>query len=286
MKILIDKNNLLAIENLNIPKTKEYCYNLSWYEFCDFDKWIIVYHKKQFKIIHLRDLWDKMWVVMVGEQDEELNNVELVLESVENALKLFNWFDEDTGKKYYFLHKFNENKLKNLNQKLKSLWSKIMVKKTDKWFCIENKDQELTYDPISFLFWLWLVYGDLNIKQNDLKSIKIQIPLFGSFKENEEIIDEITKTLIDNHIFLKKNIQKTNDGIIYQIISSDCELLEIFAKLYQPIEKWIQINKVSELEKIKNELVDFLKKNQDIPSEWKAEVLKEIENWEIKILVK
>jgi hypothetical protein len=40
---------------------------------------------------------------------------------VENALKLFNGFDEDTGEKYYFLHKFNENKLKNINQKLKSL---------------------------------------------------------------------------------------------------------------------------------------------------------------------
>ena len=266
MKILIDKNNLLAIENSNIPKSKEYCYNLGWYEFCDFDKWIIVYHKKQFKIIHLRDLWDKMWVIMIGKQDEELIEIDLVLESVENALKLFNGFDEDTGEKYYFLQKFNEDKLNELNLKLKKLWSNIIVNKTKKGFCIENKDEELTYDPISFLFGLWIVYGDLNIKQNDLKSIKIQIPLFGSFQGNEDIIDESLKTLIDNNIFFKKNIQKTNDGIVYQITSSDNELLEIFAKFYQGIEKWIQISKVSELEKVKNELVKFLENNQDIPS--------------------
>jgi hypothetical protein len=43
--------------------------------------------------------------------------------------------------------------------------------------------------------------------------------------------------LADNGIFLKKNIQETKDGIVYQITSSDYELLQIFAKLYEPIEK-------------------------------------------------
>lgn len=286
MKILVDKNNLLTIENPKIPKSKKYCYNLGGYEFCDFDKWIIVSHKKQFKIIHLKDLGDKMWVIMVWKKDEEIDDIELVLESVDNALKLFNWFDEDSWEKYYFLNKFNENKLNELNFKLKKLWSNIVVNKTKKGICIENKDDELIYDPISFLFWLWLVYGDLNIKNKDLKSIKIQIPLFWSFQENEGIIDESINTLIDNNIFLKKNIQKTNDGIVYQITSSDFELLEIFAKLYQPIEKWIQISKVSELEKIKNELLEFIKNSSEIPSEWKAETLKEIENGMIKILIK
>jgi len=38
MKILVDKNNILVIENPNIPETKEYCHNVSGYEFCDFDK--------------------------------------------------------------------------------------------------------------------------------------------------------------------------------------------------------------------------------------------------------
>ena len=71
MKILVDKNNLLAIENENFPQNKEFTQIVSWFKFSDFDKWMIVYHKKQFKIVNLKDLWDKMWVIMVGEHDDE-----------------------------------------------------------------------------------------------------------------------------------------------------------------------------------------------------------------------
>jgi hypothetical protein len=87
------------------------------------------------------------------------------------------------------------------------------------------------------LFGLALVYGDFNIKNNDLKSVKIQIPLFGKYKENTALIEEVINTLKDNCIFLKINIQDTNDGIVYQITSSDFELLQIFARFYEPIEK-------------------------------------------------
>ena len=287
MKILIDRNNILSIENPKINKNKEYCHNLDGFEFCDIDKWVLVYHKKQLKIIHLKDLWDKMWVFMVWQRDEEINDVELILESVENALKLFSWFDENTWEKYHFLAKYSENKMKDLNIKLQKLWSKIIVNKTEKWFCIKNKnEEELKYDPINFLFGLRLVYGDLNIKEKNLKSIKIQVPLFSAFQENEELIDECVNSLVNNNIFLKKNIQKTNDGVVYQLTSSDFELLEIFAKLYQSIEKWLKINKLTELEKIKLQLMDFIKSNNKIPNNWKKEVLEELEKGVIKILIK
>ena len=71
MKILIDDNNILSIENPNIPQTKEYSYDVSGYSFSDFDKGIIVYHKKQFKIINLKDLWDKMWIILVLQEEED-----------------------------------------------------------------------------------------------------------------------------------------------------------------------------------------------------------------------
>lgn len=286
MKILIDQNNLLVIENPNISKTKEYCHNLSWFQFCDYDKWLIVYHKNQFKIINLKDLWDKMWVIMVGETDQELKDVELDLASTENALKLFDAFDEESGEKYYFLYKFSENKLDRLNSNFKKIGSKISVKKNNKWFCFPKIDEELTYDPISFLFGLWLVYGDLNIKNQELKSIKIQIPLFWIFKEHQELIDEIVNTMLDNSIFVKTNITENSDGIIYEITSSDYELLEIFARFYQAIEKRVKITKLSELDKLKNELIEFLRNNQDIPVKWKLEILKSLEKWVIKILIK
>ncbi|MCK9467480.1 MAG: hypothetical protein M0P94_04100 [Candidatus Absconditabacterales bacterium] len=287
MKILIDKNSILSIENPKINKNKEYCHNLDGFEFCDIDKGVLVYHKKQLKIIHLKDLGDKMGVFMVGQRDEEINDVDLILESVENALKLFSGFDENTGEKYHFLAKYSENKMKDLNIKLQKLGSKIIVNKTEKGFCIKNKnEEELKYDPINFLFGLRLVYGDLNIKEKNLKSIKIQVPLFSAFQENEELIDECVNSLVDNNIFLKKNIQKTNDGVVYQLTSSDFELLEIFAKLYQSIEKGLKINKLTELEKIKLQLMDFIKSNNKIPNNGKKEVLEELEKGVIKILIK
>jgi len=38
MKITIDKNHLLVIENENIPQVKEYTYNVGGYMFSAFDK--------------------------------------------------------------------------------------------------------------------------------------------------------------------------------------------------------------------------------------------------------
>ncbi len=286
MKLSIDKNNLLVIENENILKTKEYCHNVSWYEFCDFDKLLIVYHKKQFKIINLKDLGDKMWVIMIWEKDEELNNLELDLKSVESALKLFEGFDEETGNKYYFLYKFKESELEILNKNLSKLGVKTEAKKTEKWICCDYLEEELEYNPASFLFGLTLVYWDFVIKNGDLRAIKIQLPLFGKYKENVDILDETIATLSDNWIFVKKNIQKTNDGIVYQITSSDFELLRIFASFYQAIEKWLKISKYDDTQKIKDELVEFLKTNPEIPNEWREEMINEIEKWEIKLLIK
>ena len=65
MTIQIDKNNLLTISNPSIPQTKEYTYTVGWYKFSDFDKWIIVLHKKDWKIINLKNLGDGMSVVYI-----------------------------------------------------------------------------------------------------------------------------------------------------------------------------------------------------------------------------
>jgi len=287
MKLAIDQNNLIVIENKNIPQNKEYCYNVSWYEFCDFDKWIIVYHKKQFKIINLKDLWDKMWIIMLWEQDNALINRNLDIPSMENALRLFEWFDETTWEKYNFLYKFATSKIDGLNSKLKLLWSNITFEKTNKWITtlVDDKNEENIW-AIDFLFWLTLIYGDINIKNHDLKSIKIQIPLFWTNRDKAELLDIIVSDISAQNIFLKTSTQETNDWIIYQITSSDFELLKVFASFYEPIEKWLEISKYTDTLKIKEELIEFLNTDKEIPNEWKSEVLNNLESWIIKILVK
>ncbi len=286
MKILVDDNNILAIENPNIPKNKEYSYNVSGYDFSDFDKWIIVYHKKQFKIINLKDLWDKMWIILVWEHDDEYDNMELDVESMENALKIYDWFDENTGEKYYFLYKFGENKMNELQEKLAKLWSEIKLEKTEKWICLPIVDGELVYNPISFLFGLVLVYWNFQIKDLDLKAIKVQIPLFWKYVEKQDIIDENLSVLSENGLYVNKNLQRTNDGIIYELTSSDYELLQHFARFYEPIEKWLKISKYDDVLNVKKELIEFIKTNPEIPSEGKDEVLEFLENGMIKIMNK
>jgi len=286
MKILVDDNNILSIENPNIPKVKKYSYDVSGYNFSDFDKWIIVYHKKQFKIINLKDLWDKMWIILVWEHDNEYDDMKLDLESMESALKLFDWFDENTGEKYYFLYKYGENKMNELQENLMKLGSKIVLRKTEKWICLHRTDEELVYNPISFLFGLVLVYWNFQIKDWDLKAIKVQIPLFGKYMEGQDIIDEMISVLAENGLYIKKNIQRTDDGIVYEITSSDYELLQHFARFYEPIEKWLKISKYDDVCDVKKNLMEFIQTNSEIPSEWKAEVLTTLSNWMIKIMEK
>lgn len=286
MKITVDDNNILSIENDNIPQVKKYTYNVNGYTFSDFDKGIIVYHKKQFKIINLKDLWDKMWVILVWEHDDEYDDMELELQSMESALKIFDWFDENTGEKYYFLYKFGEIKMNELQEKLAKLWSKLQLRKTEKWICIPIIDEELVYNPISFLFGLVLAYGNMQIKDWDLKAIKVQIPLFGKYIEKQDIIDETLAVLAENGLYVNKNIQRTDDGIIYELTSSDYELLQHFARFYEPIEKWLKISKYDDVLSVKRELIEYIKTNPEIPSEGKDEVLKSLENGMIKIMVK
>jgi hypothetical protein len=76
MKIELDKNNLLTIFNENIPQTKEYTYQVSGYTFSDFDKGIIVLHKKEWKIISLKNLGDNMSVVYIKNSEFKIQNSE------------------------------------------------------------------------------------------------------------------------------------------------------------------------------------------------------------------
>ena len=309
MKLTIDQNNLLVIENPNIPQSKEYNYNVGGYEFSSFDKWLVIYHKKQFKIINLKDLWEKMWVIMIWEHDSELDGLKFDIQScVSYSLWLFQWFSEITGDTYFFVPKITKDR----NEKIKKLFNKWYVTIDDKNYFrwpifnpfIKRAKSNIEWNPVEYLvddfgkvnlniseiinllFWLNILYWNFNFKQWSLKSIKMQIPLFWTAINYEINFNYIINKLQKVWIFLKTTIQETNDGIVYQITSSDFELLQIFARFYEPIEKWLEISKYTDTLKTKEELVEFLITNTEIPSEWKSEVLNEIENWMIKVLIK
>lgn len=294
MKILIDQNNLLTIENPNIPKLKEYSNIASGYNFSDYDKWIIVYHKKQIKIINLKNLWDTMNVFWIKKRKPFIEN-KLDEDWFESAFGLFNWFDENTWKKYFFIPKIKESEFEILKKKLHKLAVDINLEKNEKGVCVsslsdwDNKIPSAIINNgitsiFSFLFWLVLIYGKMDIKNWDLVSIKIHIPLFGQYIKYKEELDSLLKFLQEDGIFISRSIVQNKDWITYQISSSDYEFLWSLAYFYQSIEKIQKILKQETTENIKSELINFLEINDLIPEDWKEDVIAMIEDGIVKIL--
>ncbi|HCY20363.1 TPA: hypothetical protein DIC40_00530 [Patescibacteria group bacterium] len=94
----------------------------------------------------------------------------------------------------------------------------------------------------------------------------------------QEYLDEIIIQLQQQGLFLKKDLVETNNGIIYQISSNDWELLEVFAKWHEAIEKFEKISKKAFTEEMRDKLVAFLLSDTQIPEKGKQEVLDQIQS--------
>lgn len=256
MKLYKDNHNILCIgeyENTN----KQYTQIVEWYTITDYDKTVIVEHKRVFKNIQFKDIGEKMSVCYITNRNQYIADSIKWLDMgwAVAALWLFKWFDENSNKKYAFLYKYPSNNINILNHQLTILGIKTQVHKTEKWLIVQlpdNANTNISFGDasmdaiISFLFVLSVLYGKLDIKQWLLHNCKIHIPLFGAYLKDQKIFDTILFVLESKGIFLQKHIQETNDGLIYQITSSDYEFLQAIAKLYKPIAK---INKIPTLDR-------------------------------------
>lgn len=283
MKIEIDKNHLLTILNENIPQTKEYTYSTWGYMFSDFDKWIIVLHKKEWKIISLKNLGDNMSVAYISNSKFKIQKLKFNWE----ALSLFQWFDEETGKKYCFIPWLWEVQQQEKNSILEKLWTKYNIEKTAKGMIVQWIESEDSKENIlGYLFGLMVIYGKREGKKGELTSIKIQIPLAGQYLAHQEPLDGIIEKIQQEWIFLKADKLTNKNGITYQISSNDYELLEIFAHWYEVVEKFEKITKRDFTDEMKTKLLEFIQTNPEIPQNSKAEVLKQLQEWTIKLLTK
>lgn len=289
MKIQFDQNHLLTIENENIPQTKEYTYSAGGYTFSDFDKGVVVLHKKDFKITNLKNLGDGMNVIYLKKN---INKIDIYNKnSFSTALTIFHSFNEETWATYAFIPNIWEKELQEKNETLKKLKSDYRIEKTAKWIIMNKFEEKGRWTDdlcgnMSFLFWLLIMYGKFDVKNWLLASIKIQIPLFWEHLIEQNDFDGIIKNLRQEGIFLKSDKLTNKNGITYQISSNDYELLEIFAKWYEPVEKFEKISKREFSDEMKSKLIEFIETNPEIPSEGKAEVLEQIKNGTIKFLMK
>lgn len=286
MNIEINKNNILTIFNENIPQTKEYTYNVSGYTFSDFDTGIIVLHKKERKTINLKNLSDNMNVCYIAQRKQIM--LPLDTEGFMSGLYLFDGFDETTGKKYHFIPKFSEEEKESFNKKCTTLKIPAAIEKSEKWFLIKGSTihPEHAGKYASFLFALLFLFGKWESKKRDLTSIKIQIPLFGQYMKREDMLDEVINSLQKEWIFLKTDKLQNNNGITYQISCNDYELLEMYAKWYEPVEKFEKITKGEFTQEMKTKLLEYITNDPEIPQKGKKEVIQAIEIWTIKLLTK
>ena len=205
-----------------------------------------------------------------------------------NGLCLFDSFDESTGKTYYFIPKFAEKELEITNKNIQEIWIQAEIKKTEKWYIVDTEQQPNNHwgKYLSFLFGLVSLYGKMDIKKGELISIKIHIPLFGQFLKYEERFETMKKELAQEGIFINTSIQKNNNGIIYQISCNDYELLKNFADYAKSIEKIDKIPKYDLALEYKKQLIEFIQTNPEIPQDGKVDVIKQLQEWTIKLLTK
>ncbi len=282
MEFLIKKDG-----QLNTGKT--YRHNFQWYDFDDENCIFYVWHKKEIKLIESKNLWSTMNVFCMKNW---YLNIENLNENIKNwisvACQIFNAFDEENGWFYNFLPYFPTKAVEEKNELFKKLWLNIELSNSPKWVLIKNSElhskilvEDLNIEwQIWFLFWLILIYWKFENKWEKLSAIKIQLPLFGQFLCIWDKIKNIQKNLQNEWIFIQisENIQW--DKHTYEITCNDYELLEIFAKLYLPVENFSQITKREQAQEAIENLKEFLW------SEWENELLEKIDNSCVKLLQK
>ncbi len=265
MKILIDQNGFLCIEHPEIPQTKQYTNQVSGFQFSDWDKWMIVLHKKDFKILNLKHFGEKMSLVYIKEK--WIWELSLNQKFVKQGYGLFWGFDEVSGESKFFWPGVRRN-------------LDLFVPASCDW-----KFGGLE-DILSFFYGLLLLYGKLESKKWDLMSIKIQIPLFGQFLKHQENFDDLLLNLQKEGLFVKRDILESGNGVVYQISSTDWELLSVFSNWHQAIEKFEKINKKVFVDDMKAWLLAFLLSESQIPEKWKQDVLEQIQSGIIKFVTK
>ncbi len=281
--------NFLIKQDEKLYTGKTYRHNFQWYNFDEENCLFYVWHKKEIKLIESKNLWSTINVFFLKDWTLEVNELTYDIKTwILTACQIFNAFDEENWWFYNFLPYFPTKSVEEKNKLFKILWLNIELSNSTKWVLIKNGEshsktlvEDLNIEwKIWFLFGLTLLYWKFENKWEKLSTIKIQLPLFGQFLSIWDEIKSIQRNLQNEWIFIQisENIQW--DKHTYEITSNDYELLEIFAKLYLPVEKFFQITKREQAQEAIEALKVFLS------NEWENQLITKIDNSCVKLLQK
>ena len=279
----------LIKENQNLFTGKTYHHNFQWLNFEEENCIFYTRHKKEIKLIESKNLWSTMNIFFIKNSNLKIPEINNDIKTwISASCNIFSAFDEDNWWFYYFLPYFQTKFIDEKNNIFKKIWLKVELLNSQKWVLVKDNEWNNQIDIESlniqwelwFLFWLIILYWKFEKKWDKLSSIKIQLPLFWQFLAIWDKIKNIQKNLQNNWIFIQisENIQW--DRHTYEITSNDYELLEIFANLYLPVEKFTQITKREQTQEAINVLKTFLL------NEWEKETIEKINNSCIKLLQK
>ena len=281
--------NFLVKQDEKLYTGKSYRHNFQWFNFEEENCIFYVWHKKEIKLIESKNLWSTMNVFFLKDWILEVNELTNTIKDwILTACQIFNAFDEENWWFYNFLPYFPTKSVEEKNELFKKLWLNILLSNSPKWVLIKNNESENKVNienldiewKIWFLFGLILLYWKFENKWEKLSAIKIQLPLFGQFLSIWDEIKNIQKSLQNEWIFIQisENIQW--DKHTYEITSNDYELLQIFAKLYLPVENFSQITKREQAQEAIETLKNFLWK------EGESELIEKINSSCVKLLQK
>ena len=272
-------------EQLNTGKT--YRHNFQWFSFDQENCIFYVWHKKEIKLIESKNLWSTMNVFCIKDWFLNIENINENIKSwISTACLIFSAFDEENWWTYNFLPYFPTKLVKEKNTLFQKLWLNIGLSNSPKWTLIKSDLNTSNLEildiqwQIWFLFGLALLYWKFENKWEKLSAIKIQLPLFGQFLSIWDKIKYIQKNLQHEWIFIQISENTQWDKCTYEITSNDYELLEIFSKLYLPVENFSQITKREQAQEAIEALKVFLS------NEWKNELITIINNSCVKLLQK
>lgn len=272
-------------EKLNTWKT--YHHNFQWFSFDQENCIFYVWHKKEIKLIESKNLWSTMNVFCIKDWFLNIENLNENAKSwISTACQIFSAFNEENWWFYNFLPYFSTKLVEEKNTLFQKLRLNISLSNSPKWVLIKSEwntsninDLDIQWQ-IWFLFGLTLLYWKFENKWEKLSAIKIQLPLFGQFLSIWDKIKYIQRNLQKEWVFIQISENTQWDKCTYEITSNDYELLEIFSKLYLPVENFSQITKREQTQEAIESLKVFLS------NEWENQLITKIDNSCVKLLQK
>ncbi len=289
-KFWFDEHHLLVLDTLDEGYSKEYSLCLSWYQFLSKDKGVLVYNKRAWRIIHLKEISE--WMQACFLQERAIEGIEFNVSMIENVMALFQWFNEETWEKYHYLP-FYSKSVESLENDLKnSFWFSLKITKEVQWTFVRWIEKPYIFpdalsDIMSLIFWLVVVYWRFDEKNWEVSAIKAHIPLVWWTRIDEEL-EWCFRVLAEKYwVFIAAQRVQNWAKRVYQFSSNDREVLKLFVgwmNTYFSEQNLKLDNYLKKQEEIKEQLASFIKNEESLNIEWKDEVLNLLNKHDVKFI--